>query len=33
MRLHRDDYLDLMTFGEYHPPMFVELFGPLIGLE
>ena len=33
MRWHRDDYIDLMTFGENHPPMFVELFGPLIGLE
>lgn len=33
MRWHRDDYLDLMTFGRAPRPMFVELFGPLIGLD
>jgi uroporphyrinogen-III decarboxylase len=29
----REQYLDLMTFGHFERPMFVELFGPLIGLE
>jgi hypothetical protein len=29
----REDYLDLMTFNSHVPPMFVELFGPLVGLE
>jgi uroporphyrinogen-III decarboxylase len=33
MRFHREQYLDLMTFGHVERPMFVELFGPLIGLE
>lgn len=33
MRFHREQYLDLMTFGGAGRPMFVELFGPLIGLE
>ncbi len=33
MRFHRDEYLDLMTYAPAHRPMFVELFGPLIGLE
>jgi hypothetical protein len=33
MRFHREDYLNLMTFGAAPRPMFVELFGPLIGLE
>jgi hypothetical protein len=33
MRFHREQYLDLMTFGTVERPMFVELFGPLIGLE
>ncbi|MEZ4640734.1 MAG: uroporphyrinogen decarboxylase family protein [Caldilineaceae bacterium] len=33
MRFHRDQYLDLMTFRCADRPMFVELFGPLIGLE
>lgn len=33
MRFHRQQYLDLMTFGPVERPMFVELFGPLIGLE
>lgn len=33
MRFTREQYLDLMTFGEAERPMFVELFGPLIGLE
>lgn len=32
MRFHRDQYLDLMTFGDAPRPMFSELFGPLIGL-
>jgi len=33
MRYSREDYLELMTFGHFERPMFVELFGPLIGLE
>lgn len=33
MRWHREQYLDLMTFGQAPRPMFTELFGPLIGLD
>lgn len=33
MRFHREEYLELMTFGVAPRPMFVELFGPLVGLE
>ncbi|MBL9205959.1 MAG: hypothetical protein JNN01_12785, partial [Opitutaceae bacterium] len=33
MRWHREQYLDLMTFGAAPRPMFCELFGPLVGLE
>jgi len=33
MQWSRDEYLSLMTFGEAPRPMFVELFGPLIGLD
>lgn len=29
----RDEYLELMTFGDPPRPMLVELFGPLVGLE
>jgi uroporphyrinogen-III decarboxylase len=29
----REQYLELMTFGQPPRPMLVELFGPLIGLE
>lgn len=32
MKWTREQYLDLMTFGDFERPMFVELFGPLIGL-
>lgn len=32
MKWRREQYLDLMTFGEAPRPMFSELFGPLIGL-
>lgn len=32
MRFHRDEYLELMTFGAAPRPMFTELFGPLVGL-
>ncbi len=32
MRWTREQYLELMTFGRVERPMFVELFGPLIGL-
>ena len=33
MKWHREQYLDLMTFGDAPRPMFSELFGPLVGLE
>lgn len=33
MRWDRKEYLDYVTFKENKRPMFVELFGPLIGLE
>ncbi|MBS0661858.1 MAG: hypothetical protein JSR48_01230 [Verrucomicrobia bacterium] len=33
MRWHREQYLDLMTFGAPQRPMFTELFGPLVGLD
>lgn len=33
MRFTREAYINLMTFGPVERPMFVELFGPLIGLE
>lgn len=33
MRWHREQYLDLMTFGAAPRPMFCELFGPLVGLD
>lgn len=33
MRFTREEYVDLMTFKQGPRPMFVELFGPLIGLE
>lgn len=33
MQWSREEYLELMTFGDAPRPMFSELFGPLIGLE
>lgn len=33
MKWLREEYLDLMTFGEAPRAMFSELFGPLIGLD
>ncbi|HEX2949103.1 MAG TPA: uroporphyrinogen decarboxylase family protein [Armatimonadota bacterium] len=33
MRWHREEYLELMTFGRVERQMFVELFGPLANLE
>jgi len=33
MQWTREQYLGLMTFGDFPRPMFVELFGPLIGLD
>ena len=33
MKFHREEYLEIMTFGQFERQMFVELFGPLIGLE
>lgn len=33
MEIFRDEYLDYMTFQEVGRPLFVELFGPLVGLD
>lgn len=33
MKIHREDYLEYMTFGRVERPLFAELFGPLLGLE
>jgi uroporphyrinogen-III decarboxylase len=33
MRYSREEYIELMGFGGSHRPMFVELFGPMVGLE
>lgn len=33
MRWTREEYIELLTYGRVERPMFVELFGPLIGLE
>jgi uroporphyrinogen-III decarboxylase len=33
MKWRREQYLDLMTFGDAPRPMFSELFGPLVGLD
>lgn len=33
MRWSREEYIELMTFGKVDRQMFVELFGPLIGLD
>lgn len=33
MKWTRDEYIELMTFGKVERQMFVELFGPLIGLD
>ena len=33
MRFTREEYLEIMTFESFERQMFVELFGPLIGLE
>lgn len=33
MKWTREEYIDLLTFGKCDRQMFVELFGPLIGLE
>lgn len=33
MKWTREEYIELMTFGNFEHQMFVELFGPLIGLE
>jgi len=30
---NREQYLSMMTFGEFERPMFTELFGPLVGLD
>lgn len=33
MKWRREEYIALLTFGEVGRQMFVELFGPLVGLE
>ena len=33
MKWNREQYIDLMSFGDFERPMFCELFGPLIGLQ
>ena len=33
MKWDRQEYIDLLTFNKTDRPMFVELFGPLIGLD
>jgi len=33
VKWRREQYLELMTFGQAGRPMFAELFGPLVGLE
>ena len=33
MKWTREQYIQLMTFGDVPRPMFSELFGPLIGLD
>ncbi len=33
MKWNREQYIELMTFGDAPRPMFSELFGPLIGLD
>lgn len=33
MKWNREEYIELMTFGKIERQMFVELFGPLIGLD
>lgn len=33
MEWNRSQYLGLMTFGDFPRPMFVEPFGPLVGLD
>ncbi len=33
MKWSREEYINLLTFGECERPMFSEIFGPLIGLD
>jgi len=33
VKFNREQYINLMTFGDMERPMFCELFGPLIGLD
>ncbi|MCX7037644.1 MAG: hypothetical protein NT005_00620 [Spirochaetes bacterium] len=33
MRFRREQHLELLTFGRVDRQIFVELFGPLVGLE
>jgi hypothetical protein len=33
MQFHREEYINLMAFGHPERQMFVELFGPMVGLQ
>ena len=33
MKWTREEYIELLTFGKVERQMFVELFGPLVGLD
>ena len=33
MEVRREEYLDYMTFQRLIPPMFTEIFGPIVGLK
>ncbi len=33
MEVRREEYLDFMTFQRLIPPMFTEIFGPIVGLK
>ena len=33
MKWNREEYIELMTFGKVEKPLFVELFGTLVGLD
>lgn len=33
MEVQREEYIEHMTFAANHPPMFTEIFGPMVGLK
>src|SRR6056297_2363966 len=33
MEVRREEFLDYMTFEENRPPLFTEIFGPIVGLK